>query len=78
MADVDVPISFLVADSGEAAWSRSRHAAVEAAIAASVDADAVWFPGAHHDVHAQRPDDVTAALLALAARARTDSRNADV
>ena len=70
MAAVDVPISFLVADSGEAAWSRSRHAAVETAIAASADADAVWFPGAHHDVHAQRPDDVTSALLALAARAR--------
>lgn len=60
---IDVPIRFLVADSGEADWSRSRHEAVEAALKVAREGDAVWFPGAHHDVHAQRPDDVAAALM---------------
>ena len=68
LADVLVPVRFLVADSGEASWSNSRHAAVDAAVAATPVSDAVWFPGAHHDVHAQRPDEVTSVLVDLAAR----------
>ncbi len=68
LADVMVPVRFLVADSGEASWSNSRRAGVAAAVSATPAGDAVWFPGAHHDVHAQRPEEVTSVLVDLAAR----------
>ncbi len=72
MTRVDVPLRFLVADSGEANWSRSRREAVDAALAVAPTADAVWFPGAHHDVHAQRPDEVTSSLLEMVSVERAD------
>lgn len=38
---------------------------VERALAALGDAEAVWFDGADHDLHAQRPDDVADHLIRL-------------
>ena len=57
---VRVPVLFLMAN------PRGR-ASVDAAVAALPDARAVWFPGADHDLHAQKPDDVADHLVGLAA-----------
>jgi hypothetical protein len=40
-------------------------AAVDAAVDVLRDGDAIWFEGADHDVHAQRPADVAAVLIDL-------------
>ena len=53
---IDVPVLFLVAS------SRMRPA-VEAAVRALPDGRAVYFDGAHHDVHAERPREVAEQLL---------------
>ena len=61
------PVRFFVADSGDT-YRRAQHrSAIDALVVQGGSrVDAVWFEGAHHDVHAQRPDDVTAALLEFA------------
>jgi pimeloyl-ACP methyl ester carboxylesterase len=41
---------------------------VEAAVAALEDGRAVWFEGADHDIHAQRPVELARLLLDVAAR----------
>ncbi len=46
------------ADTGDVAWSHSKHDAVDAALEALPVGRAVWFSPAHHDVHAQQPDAV--------------------
>jgi pimeloyl-ACP methyl ester carboxylesterase len=56
--DVGVPTLLIGADTGDVAWSASKHDAVDHAIASLPRGRAVWFSPAHHDVHAQRPDDV--------------------
>ena len=61
------PVRFFVADSGDADRRAQRRSTIDALVAqGGTQVDAVWFEGAHHDVHAQRPDDVTAALLEFA------------
>ena len=64
MHDIEVPVLFVVADNGDGEWTRSKEAAVEAAAAAAKSAVVRWFRPAHHDVHAQRPDDVARLLHA--------------
>jgi pimeloyl-ACP methyl ester carboxylesterase len=66
--EVRVPTLLIGADTGDVAWSSSKHDAVDHAIAALPVGRAVWFSPAHHDVHAQQPDAVGALLL----RAATD------
>jgi len=66
--DVHVPTLLIGADTGDVAWSASKHDAVAHAIAALPRGRAVWFSPAHHDVHAQQPDAVGDLLL----RAVTD------
>jgi pimeloyl-ACP methyl ester carboxylesterase len=56
--DVHVPTLLIGADTGDVAWSASKHDAVDHAIAALPRGRAVWFSPAHHDVHAQQPDAV--------------------
>jgi pimeloyl-ACP methyl ester carboxylesterase len=55
-ASMAVPVLFLVA-------SERMRPGVEAALAALPDGDAMWFEGAHHDVHAQHPELVADALV---------------
>jgi pimeloyl-ACP methyl ester carboxylesterase len=55
---IKVPVLFITA-------SERMRASVEAAVEALPDGRAVWFEGAHHDVHAQRPVDVADALVSL-------------
>jgi pimeloyl-ACP methyl ester carboxylesterase len=52
-----VPTLLIAADTGDVAWSHSKHDAVDAALAMLPRGRAEWFV-AHHDVHAQHPDDV--------------------
>ncbi len=53
-----VPTLLIAADTGDVAWTHSKHEAVDAAIAALPRGRAEWFSPAHHDVHAQRPVEV--------------------
>jgi pimeloyl-ACP methyl ester carboxylesterase len=55
-----VPVLFLVA-------SGRLRAAVEAAASELASAEVVWFDGADHDLHAQKPDEVAALLVRWAA-----------
>ena len=50
------------ADTGNAVWSDSKAAAVEAALTVLPRCRAEWFHGAHHDVHAQHPEEVASLL----------------
>lgn len=66
---VGVPTLLIGADTGDVAWSHSKHEAVDHALAALPTGRAEWFSPAHHDVHAQHPD----AIAALLHRAVTES-----
>jgi pimeloyl-ACP methyl ester carboxylesterase len=61
--EVDVPVLFLPVDTGEAGWTAGKRAATEAAGAQLRRSRTVWFTGRDHDVHAQAPEVVAAALL---------------
>jgi pimeloyl-ACP methyl ester carboxylesterase len=58
---IRVPVLFLMA-------TERMRPAVDAALGALPDAKAVWFEGAHHDVHAQRPVEVAEELIGFHAR----------
>ncbi|MGH9246520.1 MAG: alpha/beta fold hydrolase [Acidimicrobiales bacterium] len=60
---IRVPAVFLMA-------SERMRAGVDAALAALPDAEVVWFDGADHDLHAQKPDEVADHFTRLLARAR--------
>ena len=64
--DVGAPTLLIGADTGDVAWSASKHDAVDHAIAALPRGRAVWFSPAHHDVHAQQPAAVGDLLLQAA------------
>lgn len=66
--EITVPALLIGADTGDVAWSASKHDAVDHAIASLPVGRAVWFSPAHHDVHAQQPD----AVGDLLRRAATD------
>jgi len=53
-----VPALLIAAETGDVAWTDSKHDAVDAAMAALPRGRAEWFRPAHHDVHAQRPVEV--------------------
>lgn len=61
---MQVPVALLVAATGDVAWTHSKEQAVTNALAALPRGRATWFRPAHHDVHAQRPDDVAQVLHA--------------
>lgn len=56
--DLAVPTLLIGADTGDVAWSHSKHQSVDAAMQALPRGHAVWFSPAHHDVHAQQPEAV--------------------
>ena len=60
--NVQVPTLLIPADTGALAWTTSKRAAVEHAVAALPRGRAHWFRPAHHDVHAQHPVPVAALL----------------
>ncbi len=57
-----VPVLLIAADTGDVVWSASKQTAVDAAAAALPVGRAHWFRPAHHDVHAQHPDEVATLL----------------
>jgi pimeloyl-ACP methyl ester carboxylesterase len=65
--EVTVPVLLLPVDTGEAGWTAGKRAGTEAAAARLPRSRTVWFTGHDHDVHAQAPDAVAAALLAATA-----------
>jgi pimeloyl-ACP methyl ester carboxylesterase len=55
---ITTPVLMIVADTGDVAWTHSKQDAVDAAMNALTHGRAEWFRPAHHDVHAQHPDEV--------------------
>jgi pimeloyl-ACP methyl ester carboxylesterase len=60
--EMHLPTLLIGADTGDVAWSASKHDAVDHAIAALQRGRSHWFSPAHHDVHAQQPQAVAALL----------------
>ncbi len=58
------PVLWCPADSGEVKWTADKRAGLDAAEALLAHSRVVWFSPAHHDVHAQKPAEVAAAMLA--------------
>jgi pimeloyl-ACP methyl ester carboxylesterase len=67
LQEVHVPVLLLPVDTGEAGWTAGKRTATEAAAARLPRGRTVWFTGHDHDVHAQAPAAVAAALLAAVA-----------
>lgn len=61
-ARLTTPVLFVTADTGDRSWTDSKAKSVNAAQAVLPKSRAEWFPGAHHDVHAQHPAEVSALL----------------
>ena len=60
--EMQVPVLLIAADTGDVAWSASKHHAVDDAAAALPTGRTHWFRPAHHDVHAQQPEPVAQLL----------------
>ncbi len=65
---VCVPVLFLLAQTGDEAWTAAKRAAAEQAVAAMPGAAVEWVAG-DHDLQVQQPDLVAARLLAFGAAA---------
>ncbi|MFM7756857.1 MAG: alpha/beta fold hydrolase, partial [Actinomycetota bacterium] len=57
------PVLFLPADSGDVEWTHDKEDAVEAALASLARGRVHWFRPAHHDLHAQHPQQCAAVLI---------------
>ncbi len=55
-------VLFLMAANGDAAWTADKRAGVERATRLLGSSSARWFEGADHDLHAQHPIEVAAAI----------------
>jgi pimeloyl-ACP methyl ester carboxylesterase len=66
---IDTPLLMIPADTGDAAWTASKRASVDAAVQALPHGRADWFSPAHHDVHAQHPAEVADLLHRAATKA---------
>ena len=66
---ISVPVLLVTADTDDSGWSDSKAAAVESALSVLARCRAEWFHGAHHDVHAQHPEEIASLLH----RAATES-----
>ncbi|MEZ5230077.1 MAG: alpha/beta hydrolase [Acidimicrobiales bacterium] len=63
-AHVSAPLLLIGADDGTG--PSDKHEAIDRAVALAPVARSVWFRPAHHDVHAQKPDEVAELLLRAA------------
>ncbi|HLI44633.1 MAG TPA: alpha/beta hydrolase [Acidimicrobiales bacterium] len=63
--EIIVPVLFLLAESpaAPAVLTAAKRAGIEQALGALAHGEVKWFSPADHDVHAQHPDEVAAALL---------------
>jgi pimeloyl-ACP methyl ester carboxylesterase len=62
---ITVPVQFLVPEGGDDDWSQARRREVGHALDVIANGGATWFANGVHDIHAQQPDNVAAALIAL-------------
>ncbi len=62
-AEIDLPVLFVLADSGDVAWVRDKRRAAHQAQARLRRGRVTWFTGAHHDLHAQHPVDFVDEVL---------------
>jgi pimeloyl-ACP methyl ester carboxylesterase len=67
---VSVPVLLVGArnDRGDHARAVTREHRVEAALGSLPRAEAAWFEGADHDIHAQRPDELAEAMVGFTER----------
>jgi len=56
-------VMFVLADSGDVAWTANKEDAAQRALAGLARGRVEWFRPAHHDVHAQYPEALTDLLL---------------
>ncbi len=63
--ELTVPLLLIGADDGTAG-ADDKHKALDRAVSLAPEAKAVWFSPAHHDVHAQKPDEIVELLLRAA------------
>lgn len=61
--EIERPILFLPADSGDVNWTTNKETAVDSALASLRYGRAHWFRPAHHDLHAQHPERCAAVLI---------------
>jgi pimeloyl-ACP methyl ester carboxylesterase len=61
LADLSVPVLLAPVDGGDMDWSRRKRRDVEAATAMIPDVRVRWFVG-DHDIHAQRPDELSSVM----------------
>ena len=54
-ARISCPFLFTPADSGDVGWASNKRHSVERALSKLVRGEVTWFPGADHDLHAQKP-----------------------
>ena len=62
-SDIKRSVMFVLADSGDVAWTTNKELAAERALAALRRGRVEWFRPAHHDLHAQHPEAFTELLL---------------
>lgn len=71
------PVLLCVADDGSD-WTARKRAQVAQAAAGLAQAEVVWFPATHHDIHIDRPDELAALLLSrVSAESRPTHSAAD-
>lgn len=69
-AELTLPTTIALADSGDASWTTDKRAGVSACVdASSAPIEVEWFVGADHDLHAQYPERTAASLIRLHHRA---------
>lgn len=61
--DIHRPVLLLPADSGDVSWTRNKERAVDDALRRLARGRAHWFRPAHHDLHAQQPEQTTDVLV---------------
>jgi len=59
---IAAPVLLVTADTRDTGWSEAKVAAVASALEVLPRARAEWFHDAHHDVHAQHPEEVASLL----------------
>lgn len=53
--EIERPVLFLPADSGDVEWTHDKERAIEVALTGLARGRVHWFRPAHHDLHAQHP-----------------------
>ncbi len=59
---IQCPFLFTPADSGDVGWARNKRDSVERALGKLARGSVRWFPGADHDLHAQKPAEFAEAV----------------